>query len=165
MSPVNLQGQPRATLFGSFDEIQAVRPRHQPGGSQIQNNGHERRQELVPDGSPHRPARKSLHRAPLAARKTSQGRSRRRRDPSTRPRRRRAGLAGGHPGVVAPSNSGEHPDIPLIDLFNSILSGETVPAQKAKFGGRAVELGRKDDRSGSGGLREVDGKLGVDAVA
>jgi hypothetical protein len=120
MSPVNLQGQPRATLFGNFDESKPFTP------------GTDRRQFQHGNLSivPHK-GRENLPGAVAADEIPA-------RDHGDDGRDLRSDIQ-----ELLRIRQGEHPGIPLIDLFNSILSGETVPVQKAKFGGRAVEVGRK----------------------
>lgn len=142
MSPVNLQGQPRATLFGGFDESKPFGPGTNPlearfkvsVGNAVRNLcAADRRQSqhgnlsIVPAGRKEKIPGDAIAADEIPAR--GQGDDERE-------------VVGDIRELLAVKQR-ETPGIPLLDLFQSIISGDTVPAQKVKFGGRAVDSGRK----------------------
>ncbi len=142
MSPVNLSGQPRATLFGDFDETKPFAPGTNPLEARFKTTvknavlnicAADRRQaehgnvSIVPAGRKEKIPSDAIAADEIPAR----------------------GQGGEERELLSDImellriRQRENPGLPLVDLFQSIVSGDTVPAQKEKFGGRVVDSGRK----------------------
>jgi hypothetical protein len=142
MSPVNLQGQPRATLFGSFDEALPFSPGSNPVEARFKTSvGNAVRNLCQSDrrqserGNVSIVAADRKEKIPTDAIAADEIPARGHGDDERE-------LVGDIVQLLR-IRQRDYTGLPLVDLFGSILAGETLPAQRAKFGWRAVDLGRK----------------------
>lgn len=142
MAPTNLQGQPRATLFGDFDETKPFGPGSNPVEARFKTSvGNAVRNLCQTDRRIARQGNLSI--VPAGRKEKTPS------DAIAADEIPERGHGGDERELVSDIvellrlRQREQPGIPLVDLFQSILAGDTVPAQKAKFGGRAVDVGRK----------------------
>lgn len=139
MSPTNLQGQPRATLFSNFDETKPLgagnplEARFKTSVANAVRNLCQTDRQQSQRGNLSIVSGRDKERAPSTVSADE--------IPARNYGNERELMDGIRELLVASQR--ENPGIPLVDLFNSILAGENVTAQKARFGFRRVELGRK----------------------
>lgn len=140
LTPVNLQVRPRATLFGNFDETKPFIPGTNPLEARFKTSvGNAVRNLCDSDRRTERHATVSIvtgrdkERTPGAV---SADRLPARDDHAERE------LFAGIEHLLQRRQE-QHPDIPLVDLFRSIVSGDNTRALISTFGTMKVKTGRE----------------------